>query len=191
MLSPIKTLYTYFPLTFFFRVLFLLAINVAAAVIVYKLYKKNKINKIKAFAVVGLVLSTTFVVFLAVLGRRSLDYYRFGPEIVPYYSALFSGGMVDIKELLLNIVVFVPIGFLAYAVFYKHKLIWATLFGLIVSAFIELSQLVLKCGYVCFVDVIHNTLGALLGGLLGILVVLIIKIIGDKSKAKVKKDDSV
>ena len=103
LLSPIKTLLMYFPLTFFLRVLFLLAIDIATAILMYKRYKKKLITINKAIVVVMLVTYITAVLFFTLLGRRTLEYYRFGPDIASYYSALFGGsGDVDITELLLN-----------------------------------------------------------------------------------------
>ncbi len=166
MLSPMFTLYTYFPLTFFLRILFLLLIDVTTGIIVYKQYKKKKIKKRRAVAIEMLVIYITFVLFLAVLGRRSLDYYRFSTDVLTYYTQLFSNpSAVDMPELVLNIAVFVPIGMIACFVVYKHKVLWAVLIGFTTSLVIELSQLLFRCGYVSGVDIIHNTLGTLIGAL--------------------------
>lgn len=188
MLSPIKTLFMYFPLTFFLRVLFLLAIDVATAVLMYKRYKKKLITKNRAYAVTLLVTYITIVLFFTLLGRRSLEYHRFGLDIVSYYTELFSGnGNVDITELILNILMFVPIGVLTCFVFERYKVFLPVTIGLCVSVFIELLQYLLRSGYVSATDVIHNTLGALIGGLLGIAVICVVKIVGGNSKAKVEK----
>ena len=192
MFSPIKTLFTYFPLTFFLRVLFLLAIDVVTAVVLYKRFKKDSLEKSRAIAIFLLVFYTTIVLFFTVLCRRTLEYYRFGPDMVSYYTALFEGSAeINMIELWLNILMFVPIGILSCFVFRKLRMFWAVAIGLCTSLVIELLQLVFRSGFVSSTDFIHNTLGAVLGGLLGIVVILIIKIIGAKSVAKVKKNDSV
>lgn len=184
MLSPMKTLYTYFPVTFFLRIAFLLFVDVAVGILLYKQYKKNKIKKKKAIAIEALVVYITFVLFLAVLSRRSLDYYRFGMGAVDYYYLLFScSSEVDLTEFILNIAVFVPVGALSYIVFYRLKLIKAVMTGFCLSSVIELSQLVLRCGYVSGVDIIHNTLGAVIGALLSLLVICAIKKIRNRKKA--------
>jgi len=184
LLSPMKTLYTYFPLTFFLRVAFLLLVDIVVAVVLYKQYKKNKIEKEKAIAIEALVVYITFVLFLAVLSRRSLDYYRFGMGAVDYYYLLFScSSEVDLTEFILNIAVFVPVGVLACMAFGKQKLIRAVFVGFCLSFVIELSQLVLRCGYVSGVDVIHNTLGTLVGALLSLLVISVAE------KIKMSKKD--
>ncbi|MBR2716068.1 MAG: VanZ family protein [Ruminococcus sp.] len=183
MFSPMKTLYTYFPLTFFLRIAFLLLIDIVAAVIVYKLWKKNRITKNKALAIQLLVMYVTVVLFLTVLCRRTLEYHRFGVDVVSYYSSLFCGtGEVDVTELVLNIGLFIPVGFLSCYVFSKYKIICAVLFSAFLSSMIELSQYVLRNGYVSFTDVIHNTVGSLLGAVLMALLILIHKIITKKSE---------
>ena len=176
MLSPIKTLLMYFPLTFFLRVLFLLAIDIATAILMYKRYKKKLITINKAIVVVMLVTYITAVLFFTLLGRRTLEYYRFGPDVVSYYTALFGGSNdVDITELLLNILMFIPIGLLACLVFKRYRVFCSVCIGLCVSVFIELFQFLLRSGYVSATDVIHNTLGTLLGALLGLAIILVSK----------------
>ena len=184
MLSPMKTLYTYFPVTFFLRIAFLLFVDVAIGIVLYKRCKKNKIEKKKAIAIEVLVVYITFVLFLAVLSRRSLEYYRFGMGVCEYYLSLFRYRTdVDMLELVLNIAVFVPVGAISYMAFYRLKLIKAVLTGFCLSSVMELSQFVLRCGYVSGVDIIHNTLGAVIGALLSLLVIGAIKKIRNRKKA--------
>lgn len=191
MFSPIRTLFTYFPLTFFLRVFILLAIDIITVVLVYKFYKKNKLDKCRAIAVVVLVTYITIVLFFTVLGRRTLDYYRFGPGIASYYTDLLSGNTaIDIIELLINIFIFVPIGMISGILFKKLKIFWAVAVGLCTSLAIEFLQLLLRNGFVSLTDVIHNTLGTFIGGLLAIVIISIAKNINRKSKSKVKTDDS-
>lgn len=187
MFSPIKTLFTYFPLTFFLRVLFLLAIDVGTAVTVYKRYKKELLDKGRAIAIALLVAYITVVLFFTVLGRRTLDYYRFGPDVSSYYTELFSGsGTIDITELWLNILMFVPLGVLSCFVFSRFKVFIATATGCCLSIVIELMQLLFRSGYVSLTDVIHNTLGALLGGLLGVFIIFVIGKVRNGSRLKVE-----
>ncbi len=172
MFSPIKTLFMYFPLTFFLRILLLISIDAVTAYIAYKLYKKNKIVKNKAIVAVLLVVYISLVLFFTVLGRRTLEYYRFGMDVISYYSGLFNGDVsVDITELLLNVLMFVPMGSLTCVLFSRFKVLWAFVVGMCISLFIEIAQLLLRNGFVSLTDVIHNTLGALLGGVLTFIIV--------------------
>ena len=71
---------------------------------------------------------------------------------------------------LINILLFVPIGFLVGWVVSRYKLIKAVLFGLFVSETIECSQLIWHRGTFDVDDLFNNTVGALIGGLIAIAV---------------------
>lgn len=61
-------------------------------------------------------------------------------------------------DIFLNILLFVPLGFLL-----GDKGLKAILFGLLLSAFIELIQYFLLLGYCEADDVLNNTIGAAVG----------------------------
>ena len=181
MLSPMKTLYTYFPLVFFYRITILIILIFVVGIIVYELYYRKKIQKYKAIAIDCLTIYTSFLLFLAVLSRRSLDYYRFGINFTDYYKSLFLYTTQDIfLEFVLNIAVFIPMGIIAYFVFSKRKFFYSLLSGFLLSFVIELSQLVLKSGYVAFTDIVHNTFGTLIGIGIAALLVFVYKKIKSK-----------
>lgn len=69
-------------------------------------------------------------------------------------------------ENVMNVVVFVPVGLLATSVLKKHRFVKAMAFGFAVSVGIEALQFILKRGFSEFDDVLHNTLGTLIGCLL-------------------------
>lgn len=75
-------------------------------------------------------------------------------------------GELYFKQILLNIAMFIPIGFLL-----ALKKGWKSIpVALGISLIIELTQLMSRRGLFEFDDVIHNTLGALLGcGLLSFI----------------------
>lgn len=182
MLSPIKTLYTYFPLTFFLRILFLLLIFVAVGFIVYKQYKNKKIDKRTAVVTLSLVLYILIVLFFTVLGRRTKEGYNYNFDVIEIYKAVYLYPRAEyIFEIVLNILMFIPIGVLSYFAFKKHKVICAVLVGLCVSVTIEFSQLLLSNGFCAITDIIHNTLGTLLGGLIAFCAVCLYKELKVKS----------
>jgi len=64
---------------------------------------------------------------------------------------------------IMNVVMFIPIGFLL-GLGHKRSIWWKTLLiGMSFSVIIEISQLVLKRGCCDVDDVIHNTLGCMIG----------------------------
>ena len=71
---------------------------------------------------------------------------------------------------LLNILLFVPISCLVGLATKKYKLVYAVLFGLFVSETIECSQLIWKKGTFDVDDLMNNTIGALIGGLIAVIV---------------------
>ena len=88
-------------------------------------------------------------------------------ELIPFWSwaevfkkwPMTSTGKMYLRQILLNIVMFIPVGMvLSGKVGWKGILIAAGL-----SAMIEITQLVTHRGLFEFDDIIHNTLGATAG----------------------------
>lgn len=84
--------------------------------------------------------------------------------LIPFWSyrEIMTGSSKYIIENLMNVLVFLPIGFLvplAYKVYFRGVL----LLGLVISLTVELTQMLFKTGLCEFDDVFHNTLGACLG----------------------------
>lgn len=84
-----------------------------------------------------------------------------------------------------NVVMFLPFGFLWALCFErKHKYVRAllnsTLSSLCFSAFIEITQLIFSKGTFQFSDIVYNTLG----GVLGAVIFVIIKLIISKKRSK-------
>lgn len=88
-----------------------------------------------------------------------------GYRLVPFWSywAMFQGTKVLAHEIIMNIAVFIPIGFLAGIAMKSVTWQKVAITGLAVSLTIELLQLILKRGCCETDDVINNTLGCLMG----------------------------
>ncbi len=89
-------------------------------------------------------------------------------EVYPFWSYIegFRGKTYIIAQNILNIVLFVPIGFLVTGVSRKLRWIIVLLIGGALSSTIEFLQQVFEKGVAEFDDVFHNTIGCLLGFLL-------------------------
>ena len=101
--------------------------------------------------------------YFAVLGRESanksivmLDFL--GGYIHPKYNSVSNG--------LLNICSFIPVGVLVGLIVEKYRIGKAMLVGLLVSAVIEISQLIWKRGIFDVDDFFNDVVGAFIGGLL-------------------------
>ncbi len=186
MFSPHKTLYTYFPLQFFLRVTFLVLVFVAAVIVVHKLYKKEKLNKSVSAVALLLVLYVLLVLFYTVLGRRTqVGYYNVNFDIVGSYTTLFLYKNAEtVKETLLNVVMFIPVGVGVYFIAQKYRVLHAAVFGVVLSAFIEVLQFVLSNGYSELTDIVHNTLGAVAGALVALFAASVYKNIKRRKASK-------
>lgn len=92
--------------------------------------------------------------------------YGLGADALQYNVVPFSAAAIDIEGYLLNIVLFLPLGFLLPLIWPENdRLGRVLLFGAALSLVIELSQL-LNIRSTDIDDLLLNTLGALLGFLL-------------------------
>lgn len=171
MLSPIFTLYTYFPVQFFVSLTLDLLLMTAGVVLSVVMYKKGSFNKFQLAACIVLSVWGALVLFLTVLGRRmnrgniisfcNLDLFSC------YRRSFFEGDRVLLKSTLQNIAMFIPFGFVLPAILNnKHRFIVTIIISFTLSLFIETCQLLLKSGIFELDDLINNTLGAFLGVIL-------------------------
>lgn len=151
------------PLTLRELIFFIIILSVAN-LIFYMLLKKNKIKKIQI--IIGeLLLLFIFVVLSSTVLTRLPGKERLY-KLVPFWSwqEVIRGNIELLEENLLNIILLFPFGFLLPFVFYR-KISWykALFAGVIFSFFIEISQLILCRGFFEWDDMIHNSLGAMIG----------------------------
>ena len=151
------------PLTLRELIFFIIILSVAN-LIFYMLLKKNKIKKIQI--IIGeLLLLFIFVVLSSTVLTRLPGKERLY-KLVPFWSwqEVIRGNIELLEENLLNIILLFPFGFLLPFVFYR-KISWykALFAGVIFSFFIEISQLMLCRGFFEWDDMIHNSLGAMIG----------------------------
>lgn len=91
-------------------------------------------------------------------------------------------------ELIMNTVIFIPIGVISYYYKKKANLLVSILVGLSLSLIIEILQFVFSCGASELIDVVHNTFGCVVGYLLGIGSTFIISMFNSKSMEVEYKD---
>ena len=133
---------------------------------------KRKANPITA-QIYGILLSLSCsFIFVMTLFSRSFGvdfYFRFQP-FASYYIAFAEGGIEVMLQIIINIVMFIPIGFLlpcCFKLYEKYRYVLIT--AVIASLSIELLQLIFRIGLFETDDVINNVFGAMIG--LGIYVV--------------------
>lgn len=148
--------------------LFLLALFLCVALfsaVYYFLKSKRREKLLRVFGAVLAMISCAAFLFLAVFSRKSHDV---GTELVPFWSYVASVKYyyaLDVfMQILENIGIFVPIGFLLPFLFGKKsgaKTVILTAFFL--SLFAEICQLVFSLGVCETDDLFNNTLGAVVG----------------------------
>jgi len=86
-----------------------------------------------------------------------------GFNVIPFktYKEILCGKEFLLSQSIMNVVVFVPIGLLLGMVVKKWSV--ALTIGVLISLCIEMLQYLLAKGYCEIDDVVHNTLGCLLG----------------------------
>ena len=122
----------------------------------------------------------TFIIYLVgvlvftLVIRESLVFRTFdnrGTVLVPFreYTELLHGHnrVFWIKQIILNILLFVPLGILLPMICDRFKKLWKiVLIGFLFSCLIEVMQYITGRGLTEIDDVINNTLGAFLGFLI-------------------------
>lgn len=181
MLNPIIVLYTYFPEKFALRILLLITLAALSSAILNVLLRKGKISRKTALLSLTLIVYLLLLFFCIVLGRRSQDYYSFSLELIEPYQRLFQNGTSwDFREVVMNIISFIPIGFLIGCIANRLKILKGTAAGFAFSLLCEILQFVMRNGYSEIKDVINNTFGAFIGALMCVVLFSIIKKKGGK-----------
>lgn len=127
--------------------------------VVYKLICGKKITT-------RMRLLAAYVVFIlmeTIIGRKPGSVRV---ELVPFWS--YSHPELRM-EIILNYILFMPLGFLLYLCFgekKKHGCVWIAKVGFLLSVSIEISQLVFRIGLFEFDDMIGNTIGCLIGAVI-------------------------
>ena len=119
------------------------------------------------------------VVYLAFISREPMPYIKYSIDLfkAAQRGLEFEGGVLSgilcgdvrvtswqsLKGMLLNILLFVPFGYLLPSLFPSKRWWQVILLGLVFSLTIELLQLITRLGYADVDDLINNTLGAAIG----------------------------
>ena len=115
-----------------------------------------------------LLIEYVFLIYCStVIFRETNDTTKYKPTTIETYKEIIEKGSLRIDpEILMNVLVFVPLGLLVCSAIKSVKW-WQTLMiGCGMSVSIELLQYILKRGTTEFGDVLHNTLGCLIGAAL-------------------------
>jgi glycopeptide antibiotics resistance protein len=84
-------------------------------------------------------------------------------NLIPFSEPLIVNGKVDPGEIILNVVIFVPLGIYAAALFEKWSIGKKLFFFCLISLIVEGLQFILAVGAFDITDIITNTLGGIIG----------------------------
>lgn len=142
---------------------FLIMFAVCASVFSYWVYQR-KITRFQMAAGLVLILLLWIVLESTVFTRKpAMRRYKLA-LFWSWYEVIVNHNKNLFIENALNCILLLPMGFLLPFVF-QRKIRWSTalLAGFFVSAFIEVSQLLLRRGLFEWDDMIHNSLGCMAG----------------------------
>lgn len=134
-------------------------------------------NKVRFTLWVFLILYLIVLFCSTVICREETSFEFDRLELIPFwtYSAVINQlPGVSVWDIVLNIALFVPFGFLLKLLFCELNFYKIIVIGVICSICIETSQYVFEKGLSQFDDVMHNTIGACIGWLIskGILLLM-------------------
>lgn len=167
MLSPITTVFIYFPLRAFVTIVLMALVSALIYRSLNKKCKNKVITKQNSSSCWLLTTYSEILLYLTVFGRRSLDYYRYNFDVGYSYREVFVMRDYTLaSQIFVNIVMFVPIGILCGLVVKRLLILKSSLYGIFLSTVIEILQLVLRRGYCEWDDLVSNFIGTAIGCLL-------------------------
>ena len=144
----------------------------------------KKINFVQALATLGLYIFLVIVAEATIFSRPEGGYYGYEPELFWSWKLAAEGNRKYLEYIVLNIALLVPVGVLLPFIFNHRFALWKSMIiGFLISLSIETTQLRLKRGIFEWDDILHNTIGCILGT----LVINIIWFICEKIWKLIKK----
>ena len=124
---------------------------------------------IRIMATLLLLIYIGFIIFTTLLCREPSDYYQYNFTLFWSYQRFFDDVQPQGEQIVLNILFFVPYGLLCSTMIGDGKKSWnqimlvTMILACVLSGLVESLQLFLKLGFSEFDDVFDNTLGAIVG----------------------------
>ena len=84
-------------------------------------------------------------------------------NLIPFREALMLNGKIDFGEIIMNVIIFVPLGIYAGILFKRWNFGKNVFFFFLSSLFLEALQFILRVGAFDITDTITNTLGGIIG----------------------------
>lgn len=157
-------------------------IAVVIGLISFVFYRRDKLSLRSLVSVPILAFYLSFVATITIVARIPSHSAQYRLMLFWSYKAIAGGETDLIAEVFWNVVLFIPIGILLMILFTnRFRFISALGCGLLMSVCIEVVQLVFHRGLFEFDDMVHNTLGTLIG----IEIFLFVSVVGKKLTGKI------
>lgn len=144
-----------------------LSLGLTLVIIVFGLLSKRVKDKIRFVLWTLLIEYVLIVACSTVVYRSHIDYARW--ELMPfwtYIAVINHTPGVKVWDIILNVVLFIPLGFFVKLLFTKFSFGKMVMIAVFCSLFIEVMQNIFSKGISQFDDIIHNTIGAMFGWLI-------------------------
>ncbi|KAA5540824.1 VanZ family protein [Adhaeribacter rhizoryzae] len=125
-----------------------------------KIYKVTNRFTAVLFIIYLIVLSW---ILLLKLGVRFSYMENRSVNLIPFGESVISNGKIDVSEIILNVVIFVPLGIYIGLLFDKWVFVKHLLMIFLISALIEGLQYILAIGAFDITDIITNASGGIIG----------------------------
>lgn len=172
MSATIKTLPHYFPEIFVNRIIISLIVFAVFCIVTVILYKRQRFDIVQLNAAILLSLYIVVLLYFTVVGRYSHEEYEYQIYVLYSYGRFLERfDRQSVEQIIINLVMLVPVGFLL-SVIIKGKAKYAIALGscVLLTAFVETMQLLIKCGSFEIDDIINNMIGAIIGVLIYALI---------------------
>lgn len=125
--------------------------------------KVNNVANRLTVALFIIYLIALYWILLFKLGVRFSYMENRNVNLIPFSELLILHGKIDVSEILLNVVIFVPLGIYTGILFERWDFGKKLFFFLLMSSIIEGLQFILAVGTFDTTDIITNTLGGIIG----------------------------
>jgi glycopeptide antibiotics resistance protein len=92
-------------------------------------------------------------------------------NLIPFHQPMILNGKIDYGEMILNVLIFIPLGVYAGMIFKRQALGKKILFCLLISLSCEVLQFIFALGASDITDIISNTFG----GIIGLIILIVTK----------------
>jgi len=122
----------------------------------------NKLNRLTYVLFVVYLIAIVWIllfklgVHFSSMGNRSIN-------LIPFSAPVILNGKMDYGEMIMNVLIFLPLGIYAGILFKRWSLGIKLLLFFLVSLIIEGFQYILAVGAFDITDIINNTLGGIIG----------------------------